>query len=137
MLKVLLKRRRHFLNLFFYIQTSVFHSKFHNYPACKMNRDKQGGAAWKFDGFRENTFWITPKSFCCNWDLYFNLQSNTLPDQINGFIPFSPMRNMFPNSLINSWNFREWNMSIIYVKFEMWSPLLCEFPSYFQQWSLN
>ena len=77
-----------------------------------MNRDEQGGAGWKFNGLRENTFWITPKSFCCNWDLYFNLQSNTLPDQINGFIP---------NSLINSWNFREWHISIIYVKFEMWS----------------
>ena len=26
----------------------------------------KGGAGQKFDVFSEQTFWVTPKSFCCN-----------------------------------------------------------------------
>ena len=64
-----------------------------------MNMEKAG---CKFEVLSQNTFWMTPKSFCCMKDLYFHLKSNTLPYQLNGFIPFSPMENIFPNSLINS-----------------------------------
>ena len=63
---------------------------------------KMGKASWKFEFLSENAFWMTPKSFCCIKDLYFNLKSNTLPYQLNEFIPFSPMENIFLNSLINS-----------------------------------
>ena len=39
----------------------------------------------------------------------------------NVFIPFFPMENALPNSLINSKNFRKWNfISIIYITFKMW-----------------
>ena len=124
MLKVLLKWSRHFFKHFFYIWTwkyfyccyriyicvkniaifyveftkkwSIFHSKIHKHPAYRMNRDEQGGAGRKFKVLSEHTFWMTLKTFCCNWDLYFNLQSYTFLYQLNGFIPFSPMENIFP-----------------------------------------
>ena len=61
-----------------------------------MNWDEQGGASRKSEVLSEHTFWITPNSFCCIQDLYFNLQSNTIPYQLNGFIPFSPMKFFSP-----------------------------------------
>ena len=79
MLKVLLKRRRHFFKLFTYEHVNIFivvivymslqennsflsfhslmfHSKIHEHPACKMNRDEQGGAGRKSEVLSEHTF---------------------------------------------------------------------------------
>ena len=58
-------------NFFLSFHFSVFHSKIHKHPACKMSRDKQGGgwgggAGRKFEVLSEQTFWMTPKSFCWN-----------------------------------------------------------------------
>ena len=142
MLKVLLKKRRHFFKLFFiyehldifkyiylhiyiyiyiyiyyiYIKNiaifyvectkklffslySLLHFSFKN--SCKMNRDEQGGAGRKFEVLSEHTFWMTAK-FLVQLRSYFNLQSNTFLYQLNGFISFSPMENIFPNSFANS-----------------------------------
>ena len=102
LLKVLLKRRRHFFKLFFiyehvniciavivYISVlktlpsfmlslqkkelfslfsllSFSFKKIHKHPAYKMNSDEQGRAGRKFEVLSEHTFWMTPKSFCCN-----------------------------------------------------------------------
>ena len=43
-------------NSFLSFHSSFFHSKIHNYPACKINRDKQGGAGPKFEVLSEQTF---------------------------------------------------------------------------------
>ena len=43
-----------------------------------------------------------PKVFLLQLRLIFYLQSNTLLYHLNGFTPFSPMKNIFLNSLINS-----------------------------------
>ena len=110
-------------NYFLFFNSSIFHSKI-KHPVFKMNKNEQGGAGQKFEDLSEHTVWMTSKSFSCNYDLYFNLQSNTFPYHANGFIPFSPIKNIFPNSLINSLNFREWDISIICVKFEMWRSAL-------------
>ena len=84
-------------NSFLSFHSSIYHSKKnHKHPACKMNWDEQGGASRKSEVLSEHTFWMTPKSFCCIQDLYFNLQSNTIPYQLNGFIPFSPMKFFSP-----------------------------------------
>ena len=79
MLKVLLKRRRRFFKLFTYEHVNIFivvivymslqennsflsfhslmfHSKIHEHPACKMNRDEQGGAGRKSEVLSEHTF---------------------------------------------------------------------------------
>ena len=79
MLKVLLKRRRRFFKLFTYEHVNIFivvivymslqennsflsfhslmfHSKIHEHPACKMNRDEQGGAGRKSEVLGEHTF---------------------------------------------------------------------------------
>ena len=79
MLKVLLKRRRRFFELFTYEHVNIFivvivymslqennsflsfhslmfHSKIHEHPACKMNRDEQGGAGRKSEVLSEHTF---------------------------------------------------------------------------------
>ena len=78
------KRRRHFFKLFFIyehvnisiviiVYVSIFSllldfsfKKIHKHPACKMNRDEQGGAGRIFEVLNEHTFWMTPKSFCCD-----------------------------------------------------------------------
>ena len=36
----------------------------------------------------------------------------------NEFILFSPMENVFPNSMINSENFREWNSFMLIAKLD-------------------
>ena len=51
-------------NCFLPFHSSIFHSKVHKHPACKMNRDGQGGAGQKFEILSEHNFWMTPKSFC-------------------------------------------------------------------------
>ena len=43
-----------------------FIQKFISILLVKMSRDEQGGAGSKFEVFSEHTFWMTPKSFCCN-----------------------------------------------------------------------
>ena len=45
---------------------SIFHSKKHKHPACKINRNEQGGAGRKFELLSEHTFFMTSMSFCCN-----------------------------------------------------------------------
>ena len=131
------KKNKMFFSLF---TPKCFIQKFLSILHVKWTGMNMGEAGWKFEVLSEHTFWMTPKSFCCMKDLYFNLQSNTLPYQLNGFIPFSPMENIFPNSLINSYNFKEWNISIILVKFEMWPSSfmwITHHPSYFQERRLN
>ena len=141
MLKVLLKRRRHFFTLFyiyqhvnifiivilyiyiyiyiyiclkniviFYVEftkkiiffslftSQCFIQKFITILHVKWTEINMGKAGWKLEVLIEHAFCMTPKSF----NHYFNLQSNTLPNQLNGFIPFFPMENIFPDSLINS-----------------------------------
>ena len=103
-----------------------------------MNWDEQGGASRKSEVLSEHTFWMTPKSFCCIQDLYFNLQSNTIPYQRNGFITFSPMKFFSPihwqtlkilgNGISQSF--------ILSLKCD--HPLLCKFSILFstvKQWS--
>ena len=109
------KKNNSFLSFHF----PIFHSKIYKHPGCKIKSDEQG-AGRKLEVFSKQTFWVTPKAVWWNWDLYFNLQSNKFSYQLYQFIPFSAMENIFPNSFRNSYSFREWNMSIIYVKFEMW-----------------
>ena len=44
-------------NIFFLpFHSLIFHSKIHKHPACKMNRDEQGGAGRKFEVLSEHTF---------------------------------------------------------------------------------
>ena len=42
--------------ILFSFYSSIFHSKIHKHPACKMNRDEQGGAGPKFEVLSEHTF---------------------------------------------------------------------------------
>ena len=66
-------------------------SKLCKHPACKMNRNEKGGTGRKLGVLSEHLY----------ENLYFNLQLSTFPYQLNRFIPFYPMQNIFPNSLIN------------------------------------
>ena len=50
-------------NFFLPFHSSIFHSKIHKHPACKMNRDEQGGAGQKFEVFSEHNFLNDPKVF--------------------------------------------------------------------------
>ena len=88
-------------NSFLSFHSLMFHSKIHEHPACKMNRDEQGGAGRKSEVLSEHTFeW--PQSLFAATKIYFLIFNVTFPYQLNGFIPFSQMENIFPNLLINS-----------------------------------
>ena len=43
-------------NSFLSFHSLMFHSKIHEHPACKMNRDEQGGAGRKSEVLGEHTF---------------------------------------------------------------------------------
>ena len=81
-------------NSFLSFHSSIFHSKIHKHPACKMNRDEQGGAGQKFEVLSEHTFWM--KSFSCNSD--FRLKYTTF-NLIHSLI-----------SLIGSFHFPQWKI---------------------------
>ena len=42
-------------NFFLSLHSPTFHSKIHKHPACKLNRDKQGGAGQKLEVLSEHT----------------------------------------------------------------------------------
>ena len=108
-------------NFFLPFHPSIFHSKIHKHTTCKMNRDKHGDSRLKIRSFEWTYFLNDPKVFLLQLRSYFNLQSNIFFFQLNAFIPFFLMENIFSNSLTSSEHFREWNTSIIYVKFELWA----------------
>ena len=91
--------------------------KIHKHPACKMNSDEQREASRKFEVLSEwpQSFFAATKTYI----LIFNLTRSLI--SLMGAFHFSPMENIFPNSLTNFYDFREWNISIIYFKFDMWS----------------
>ena len=43
-------------DFFLLFYSSIFHSKIHKHPACKMNKDEQGGASRKLEVLSEYTF---------------------------------------------------------------------------------
>ena len=45
-----------YIYILFSFHSLIFHSKIHKHPACKMNRDEQGGAGRKFEVLSEHTF---------------------------------------------------------------------------------
>ena len=59
-------RKKQLFSLFSLLNLSF--KKIHKHPACKMNRDEQGGADRKFEVLSGHTFGMAPKSFCCNYD---------------------------------------------------------------------
>ena len=98
----------------FFIQKfiSILHVKW-----TGMNMEKAG---WKLDVLSEYTFWMTPKSFCCNENLHLIFNLTHYQSALMGSFHFPHNGKYFSKFIVNSYNVREWNISIINVKFEMW-----------------
>ena len=170
MLKVLLKRHKHFFKLFFihehvnifivviayilyicvksiaifYVEFtkkwSIFHSKIHKHPACRMNRDEHEESRLKIS---EHTFWVNilfewPQSLFAATKIYiliFNLTHSFI--SLMGSFHFPKWKIFLPIH----WQIRNilWNEipQLIMLSLKCDHPLLYEFPSYFLHWSLN
>ena len=108
-------------NSFLSFHSSIFHSKIHKHPACKMNRDEHGESRLKIWSFEWTYFLNNPKV-------------SLLPERSIHILIFNLTHYLI--SLIGSFHFPQWKIffpihwqilkilgngiSIICFEFEMW-----------------